>query len=80
LALQKSQFDIRVLIERRLELDPRIINYINRAGRRLNRKHLHLLLGGKRAPVAVIAVSRELAGFIRRLPKATLPTMAEVSG
>jgi transposase len=54
----------RVLIERRREVDPRIINYVNRAGRRLNRKYLHLLLRGKRAQVAVTAVTRELAGFI----------------
>ena len=54
----------RVLIERRREVDPRSINYVNRAGRRLNRKYLHLLLRGKRAQVAVTAVSRELAGFI----------------
>ena len=54
----------RVLTERRREVDPRTINYVNRAGRRLNRKYLHLLLRGKRAQVAVTAVSRELAGFI----------------
>jgi transposase len=54
----------RVLIERRREVDARIINYVNRAGRRLSRKYLHLLLRGKRAQVAVTAVSRELAGFI----------------
>ena len=54
----------RVLVERRREVDPRIISYVNRAGRRLNRKYLHLLLRGKRSQLAVIAVSRELAGFI----------------
>ena len=37
---------------------------VNRAGRRLNRKYLHLLLRGKRSQLAVTAVSRELAGFI----------------
>ena len=54
----------RVLVERRRDVDPRIISYVNRAGRRLNRKYLHLLLRGKRSQVAVTAVSRELAGFI----------------
>jgi transposase len=54
----------RVLIERRRGVDPRIISYANRAGRRLNRKYLHLLLRGKRSQLAVTAVSRELAGFI----------------
>jgi len=54
----------RVLIERRRGVDPRIISYVNRAGRRLNRKYLHLLLRGKRSQLAVTAVSRELAGFI----------------
>jgi transposase len=54
----------RVLIQRRRGVDPRIISYVNRAGRRLNRKYLHLLLRGKRSQLAVTAVSRELAGFI----------------
>ena len=54
----------RVLLERRRGVDPRIINYVNRAGRRLNRKYLHLLLRGKRSQLAVTAVSRELAGFL----------------
>ena len=54
----------RVLLQRRREVDPGIINYVNRAGRRLNRKYLHLLLRGKRSQLAVTAVSRELAGFI----------------
>jgi transposase len=54
----------RVLVERRRDVDPQIISYVNRAGRRLNRKYLHLLLRGKRSQVAVTAVSRELAGFI----------------
>jgi transposase len=54
----------RVLIERRRGVDPRIISYVNRAGRRLNRKYLRMLLRGKRSQLAVTAVSRELAGFI----------------
>ncbi len=54
----------RVLVERRRGVDPRIISYVNRAGRRLNRKYLHLLLRGKRSQLAVTAVSRELSGFI----------------
>lgn len=54
----------RVLVERRQGLDPRVISYVNRAGRRLNRKYLHMLLRGKRSQVAVTAVTRELCGFI----------------
>ena len=54
----------RVLVQRRREVHPRIISYVNRAGRRLNRKYLHLLMRGKRSQLAVTAVSRELAGFI----------------
>ncbi len=54
----------RVLVERRRGVDPRIISYANRAGRRLNRKYMHMLLRGKRSQVAVTAVSRELSGFI----------------
>ena len=54
----------RVLTERRRGVDPRILSYVNRAGRRLNRKYLHLLLRGKSSQVAVTAVSRELAGFL----------------
>jgi transposase len=54
----------RVLVERRRTLDSQLISYVNRAGRRLNRKYLHMLLGGKRSQVAVTAVSRELSGFI----------------
>jgi len=54
----------RVLVQRRQGVDPRIISYVNRAGRRLNRKYLHLLMRGKRSQVAVTAVCRELAGFI----------------
>jgi len=54
----------RVLTERRKGVDPQILSYANRAGRRLSRKYMHLLLRGKRSQVAVTAVSRELAGFI----------------
>jgi len=54
----------RVLTERRKGVDPQILTYANRAGRRLSRKYMHLLLRGKRSQVAVTAVSRELAGFI----------------
>jgi len=54
----------RDLTERRRGVDPAILTYANRAGRRLNRKYLHLLLRGKRSQVAVTAISRELAGFL----------------
>ena len=45
-------------------MDPPVLSYANRAGRRLNRKYLHMVLRGKRSQVAVTAVSRELAGFL----------------
>jgi transposase len=54
----------RLLTERRRGVDPHIISYLNRAGRHLNHKYLHLLLRGKRSQVAVTAVARELCGFI----------------
>ena len=54
----------RALIERRREVAPQIVSYANRAGRRLNRKYLRMLLRGKRSQVAVTAVGRELAGFV----------------
>ena len=54
----------RDLTERRRGVDPAVLSYANRAGRRLNRKYLHLLLRGKRSQVAVTAISRELAGFL----------------
>lgn len=44
-------------------MHPSVLTYANRAGRRLNRKYLPMLLRGKRSQVAVTAVSRELAGF-----------------
>ncbi len=54
----------RALIERRKEVDPQIVSFANKAGRRLNRKYLRLLLRGKRSQVAVTATGRELAGFL----------------
>ena len=54
----------RVLIERRRGVDPQVLSYANRAGRRLSRKYTHMVLRGKRSQVAVTAVSRELAGFL----------------
>ena len=54
----------RTLIERRKGVDPQIVAYANRAGRRLNRKYLRLLYRGKPSQVAVTAASRELAGFL----------------
>ncbi len=54
----------RDLTERRRGVDPSVLSYVNRAGRRLNRKYMHMLLRGKRSQVAVTAVSRELAGFL----------------
>ena len=54
----------RDLTERRRGVEPAVVSYANRAGRRLNRKYMHMLLRGKRSQVAVTAVSRELAGFL----------------
>ena len=54
----------RTLVQRREGVDPQTVSYANRAGRRLNRKYLKLLLRGKRSQVAVTAVSRELSGFL----------------
>ena len=54
----------RALVERRKEVDPQIVSFANRAGRRLNRKYLRLLHRGKRSQVAVTATGRELAGFL----------------
>ena len=54
----------RVLIERRRGVEPQLLGYANRAGRRLSGKYMHMVLRGKRSQVAVTAVSRELAGFL----------------
>jgi transposase len=54
----------RTLLQRRHGVEPLILSYANRAGRRLSRKYMHLVLRGKRSQVAVTAVSRELAGFL----------------
>ena len=54
----------RDLTERRRGVEAGLLSYANRAGRRLNRKYLHMVLRGKRSQVAVTAVSRELAGFL----------------
>jgi transposase len=54
----------RDLSERRRGVDPGVLSYANRVGRRLNRKYMHMVLRGKRSQVAVTAVSRELAGFL----------------
>ena len=54
----------RILIERRRGVDPQVLSYANRAGRRLSGKYMHMVLRGKRSQVAVTAVSRELAGFL----------------
>ena len=54
----------KILISRRAGLDPQIVAYANRAGRRLNRKYLRLIFRGKRSQVAVTAVCRELSGFL----------------
>ena len=52
------------LMKRRIGLESSLVSYVNRAGRRLNRKYLKLVFKGKRSQVAVTAVARELSGFI----------------
>jgi transposase len=52
------------LAKRREGLPADVIAYANRAGRRLNKKFLHLLYSGKPSQVAATAVARELAGFV----------------
>ena len=64
MALPKLSSHSRDLTERRRGVDAALLSYANRAGRRLNRKYLHMVLRGKRSQVAVTAVSRELAGFL----------------
>ena len=51
---------------RRIGLDAPLVSYTNRAGRRLNKKYLHLIFKGKCSQVAATAVARELSGFIWR--------------
>jgi transposase len=52
------------LAKRREGLSPQLVAYAHRAGRRLNKKYLHLVFSGKPSQVAVIAVARELSGFV----------------
>jgi transposase len=54
----------RDLTERRQGVEAAVLSYVNRAGRRLNRKYMRMVLRGKRSQVAVMAVTRELAGFL----------------
>jgi transposase len=43
---------------------PHIVGLARRAQQRLHRRHRHLMGHGKRPPVAVVAVARELGGFL----------------
>ncbi|MDP7269121.1 MAG: IS110 family transposase [Pirellulales bacterium] len=52
------------LAKRREGLPPQLVAYAHRAGRRLNKKYLHLVFSGKPTQVAATAVARELSGFI----------------
>jgi transposase len=56
--------DSKRLRKRRMGLDASLVSYANRAGRRLNKKYLHLVFTGKCTQVAATAVARELSGFI----------------
>lgn len=52
------------LAKRREGLPSPLVAYAHRAGRRLNKKYLHLVFSGKPSQVAATAVARELSGFI----------------
>jgi transposase len=54
----------RTLVRRRQGLPADLVSYANRAGRRLNKKYLRIVLRGKPSQIAVTAVAREFAGFL----------------
>ena len=43
---------------------PQVVHHAWRAQQRLHRRYRHLVGHGKRPPVAVVAVARELVGFL----------------
>ncbi len=49
---------------RRKGLDPNIVAYADKAGKRLSKKFSTYILRGKMPQKAVTAVARELSGFI----------------
>jgi transposase len=65
----------KALKARRRDQPAWAVDLADRAGKRLSRRYRHLIERGKAAPVAVMAVVRELAGFIwamlRQLHKQT---------
>ena len=52
------------LASRRKGQAPSVVAYANKAGRRLSKKFNRLIFRNKKSQVAVVAVARELAGFI----------------
>jgi transposase len=52
------------LAQRRLGQPPAVVGQAQRAQQRLHRRYRHLIGHGKRPPVAVAAVARELVGFL----------------
>jgi transposase len=50
--------------QKRKGMSREIVSYADKAGRRLSKKFINMLLRYKKSQVAVIAVTRELAGFI----------------
>lgn len=54
----------RSLAARSADQPPEVLAHAWKAQRRLYRRYRHLVGHGKRAPVAVVAVARELVGFI----------------
>ena len=52
------------LTQRRVGQPPEVVGYVNKAGRRLNRKYLKMIYRGIPSQKTVTAVARELAGFI----------------
>jgi len=49
---------------RNKDIDPRVIEIANKAQQRLHNRHWHLLNRGKNSKTAVVAVARELLGFV----------------
>jgi hypothetical protein len=54
---------LRSLRDRTADQPPHIVGQAWRAQQRLHRRYRHLLGHGKRPPIAVVAVARELVGF-----------------
>ncbi len=67
--------------QKRLNLDPELIEIAWKAQHRLHKRYLHMTAKGKNKPQTVVAVGRELLGFIWSIAtlleqRATLPVAA----